>query len=234
MGGALPMIRVLGDATKGQIPMLHLVCEDCEALSSGEPNDAAQSVANHPTLRGALAAGWELRMVGREATYICPACRAKKGSAIMGKKSNGSSHVGTKEVEIKVALDPPVLEFKRNKLIDIERELDRLAAKKREVGAEWTSKLKDARETRAALLEELESGRQKMTVHVVEERDDRRGCMIVKRADNGAVVDERPYSAAERQLDLESTIRQRRAAVNTTAKPKRARKAKAADDEATA
>lgn len=150
----------------------------------------------------------------------------------MAKKANGKpAPTGTKEVEIKVALDPNVLEFKRNKLIDVDREIDQLTAKKREVGAEWTSKIKDKKEQRTALLEELESGRQKMTVHVIEERDDRRAHMIIKRADTGAVVDERPMTQAERQLDIESHIAQKAKPARKPRTP-RVPRARAAEAEA--
>lgn len=128
----------------------------------------------------------------------------------MGKKQSAkSAPKGSKTIKVKIALEPNVLEFKRNKMIDVEREIDRLTEKKREVGAEWTAKLKDAREQRKALLEELESGRQEIEVDVVEKRDDRRGCMLIVRADNGVMVDERPMSEEEKQLDLEESIRQK-------------------------
>lgn len=234
--------------------LLHLVCEDCRDLSMGFPKDEVADA--HPSVFFALHDGWQKRRERGEFFYVCPACTSKRKQndrierdtiTMARQKKNGATSsaaakaVGTKEVEIKVGLDPSVIEFKRNKLIDIDRDIEALVAKKREVGAEWTAKIKDKREHKKALHEEIESGSQRMTVRVVEEPDYRRNCMVVRRADNNAVVDERPMSGAERQLDIERTIKQNQEKQAATAaepatnassgekpKAKRGRKPKAA------
>lgn len=107
-----------------------------------------------------------------------------------------------KQLKIKVPIDKDIIQLKRAKLFETEKEIDRLKAKKREVSQEFTDKLKEASEQRKALLEQIESGLQEVTVPTLEKPDMRRGMMLVVRTDTGEAVDERALTVQERNVDL--------------------------------
>lgn len=93
---------------------------------------------------------------------------------------------------------------KKDELVEVDREIDRIAAEKSAAGSEFNRQLKDERKRRADLLSTIESGTEKIEVEVFERLNDKLGQVETVRVDNGKVLPEftRALTAEERQLDI--------------------------------
>lgn len=97
---------------------------------------------------------------------------------------------------------------KKDRLVDVDRKILEVEAEKAAAVSEFNKELKELRKERVTLLDVIGTGKVKREVECYEDRDDRRGHMLVRRLDTDEVVDERPLSASERDGDAPADERQ--------------------------
>jgi hypothetical protein len=83
--------------------------------------------------------------------------------------------------------------------VAIEREIDDVKARKARAMNEFTKELREKNEVRATLMQVIATEKEKRTVEVYHERDDRRGMMRTLRFDNHELIDERALTMEERE-----------------------------------
>lgn len=243
-----PGTRISGH--ESGVPLRHLECSECQALSDGFPESEVLSL--DPSVFFAMQDGWQKRLRDGVFRYVCPACVTKqkngKVSDTMAKKKNGAAETKEtsaetnedsadakatngerkskmRQLEITVPLDADQIQVRRAKLVDLEIEIDKLKQKKREAGAKFQAQIKDKNEERSELLEQLVNGCKKLTAKVEDRPNERLAQFDVVRVDTGDIVDTRPMTAEERSLDIEEVIKAKQS--DAPPKPRRGRKKQA-------
>lgn len=126
--------------------------------------------------------------------------------------------------EIKVKVKKSDQELKKDELVNVDREIQRVANEKAGDMAEYNQELKVLRERQRKLLDVIKDGEETIEVECVEEADERRLEVKIIRCDTGEVIDRRPMTADERQVGLSEV----------TEKKKRGGRKPAAEDSAEA
>lgn len=106
--------------------------------------------------------------------------------------------------EIVVNVSNKERDEKKDELVEVDREIDRIAAEKSAADSEFNQQLKGELKRRTDLLNTIESGTEKQEVEVFERLNDKLGQIETVRVDNGKVLPEftRALTAEERQLDI--------------------------------
>lgn len=105
-----------------------------------------------------------------------------------------------KTVEVDVTDDENMERLKRLAVVD--RKIKDTEAEKAGDVSKHNETLKQLRKEQGKLLDATTTRREERDVECYNERDDRRGFMLIKRASDGVVIDERAYTEAERNAEL--------------------------------
>ncbi len=104
--------------------------------------------------------------------------------------------------EIKVKVKKSDQELKKDELVNVDREIQRVANEKAGDMADYNQELKLLRERQRKLLDVIKDGEETIEIECVEEADERRLEVKIIRCDTGEVIDRRPMTADERQVGL--------------------------------
>lgn len=108
------------------------------------------------------------------------------------------------EREVTVSVKKSEQSSYKDKLVEVDRQIDTVAAEKASEMADFNQRLKDLRKQRATLLDTIENGTEVQRVRGFERLNERLGQVEFVREDTGKVIHEftRPATAEERQTDL--------------------------------
>lgn len=108
------------------------------------------------------------------------------------------------EREVTVSVKKSEQSSYKDKLVEVDRQIDTVAADKASEMADFNQRLKDLRKQRATLLDTIENGTEVQRIRGFERLNERLGQVEFVREDNGKVIHEftRPATAEERQTDL--------------------------------
>lgn len=104
--------------------------------------------------------------------------------------------------EIRVKVKKSEQEQKKDELVTVDREIQRVANEKAGDMANYNQDLKVLRERQRKLLDVIKDGEETLEIECVERVNERLGKVEVVRTDTGQIIDERPLTADERQLDF--------------------------------
>jgi hypothetical protein len=107
---------------------------------------------------------------------------------------------------IDVTLTEEEITAKLNRNADIDREILSIMGEKAAANSGFNADLKTLRKEQVTLLEAAKAGKAKLEIQCYNDRDDRRGMMLVRRKDNGEIVDERALTAEEREADRQGNL----------------------------
>lgn len=166
---------------------------------------------------------------------------AKKKKASKAKKPKAQNITEAtapgERIKIRVAIDDPeFVELKRREIADLSMEIQALEDEKRAKSATFSVKIKEKKELRKELFEEVETTTSIVEVEIVEIPNAKLGKMVYARKDTGEMVGERPMTGEERdklakQLDWEQQHQADEAAAKAEAKRKAANDADPDDED---
>ena len=107
---------------------------------------------------------------------------------------------------VQVTLSQEELDAMKDREIEITRERFEVEREKTAASSQFSERLKTLKKEQLALLEAMASKVTKTEVECYHEKDERRGMMLTRRADNGFIVDERALTVDELNADRQGDL----------------------------
>lgn len=171
----------------------YLVCTPCFAWSQGirDASDVDESV-----FFAMVGGGWQKRLENGVFFYVCPTC-------IESERKPQAMETFKKQIKLKLTAEQKT--ERKDRLVTVEQELDRVKSEKRDACVTFNDETKELAKERKELLIAITTGIEEKDVDCYQRVDEKRLEVQYVRVDTQELIPEltRPMTVEERQMKLD-------------------------------